>query len=267
MGLAAVLTALLVSALTPVQKARLVVVTSERPGVFAGAAGIRFADQEGGAVKAYRDLPPWRPASGYRTLREAYAAGRATATALRARDVDVDLAPALDLAGGPLGTRQFGRPELGVAFARGLGRLACLKHFPGLGTARYSTDVRPHVDAVVRPADLSPFRAAIRGGARCVMVGHAFYGTRFRASLEPGTYRLLRSTGFTGIAITDSLSIVHDAPVERWARQALRAGADLVLFTNKAHARRAVRALVPLARRGELDAHAARVLAFSWGLS
>ena len=94
------------------------------------------------------------------------------------------------------------------------------------------------------------------------MVGHAFYGTRYRASLEPATYRRLRALGFDGVAITDSLSLVHDAPVERWAPQAVRAGADMVLFTSPAHARRAVRALLPLARRGELDRHVARVLRF-----
>jgi beta-glucosidase-like glycosyl hydrolase len=93
------------------------------------------------------------------------------------------------------------------------------------------------------------------------MVGHAFYGTRYRASLEPGTYRLLRKLGFRGVAITDSLSLVRDAPVERWAPQAIRAGADMVLFTSPAHAARAVRALLPLARTGALDEHVARVLA------
>ena len=64
------------------------------------------------------------------------------------------------------------------------------------------------------------------------MVGHAFYGTRYRASLEPSTYRRLRRLGFDGVAITDSLSLVHDAPVERWAPQAARAGADMLLFTE-----------------------------------
>jgi len=78
----------------------------------------------------------------------------------------------------------------------------------------------------------------------------------------PSTYRLLRRLGFQGIAITDSLSLVHDAPVERWAPQAIRAGADMVLFASPAHARRAVRALLPLARRGELDSHVARVLRY-----
>jgi beta-glucosidase-like glycosyl hydrolase len=63
--------------------------------------------------------------------------------------------------------------------------------------------------------------------------------------------------------MTDSLSFVRSAPVERWAPRAVRAGADLILFTDRGHARRAVAALVPLARRGELDEHVARVLAFA----
>ncbi|MBA3844921.1 MAG: glycoside hydrolase family 3 protein, partial [Actinobacteria bacterium] len=160
---------------------------------------------------------------------------------------------------GPLGSRQFRSGAIARAFARGLGSAACVKHFPGLGTAAYSTDERPHVDAHVRPQDLAPFKAAIAAGVQCVMVGHAFYGTRFRASLEPSTYTRLRRLGFDGIAITDSLSLVHDAPVERWAPQAARAGADMLLFTSPAHARRAVRALLPLARSGALDRHVARI--------
>jgi beta-N-acetylhexosaminidase len=247
-------------ALTPQQKAASVVVTTLRPGVFSGAAGLTFADQEGGAVKALRDAPPWRAASRYANAAEARAAGRATARALRRAGVDVDLAPVFDTSDGPLGSRQFASSGLAVAFAQGLGPAACAKHFPGLGSAEYSTDERPHVDARVRPKDLVPYRVAIRNGLTCVMVGHAFYGTRYRASLEPSTYRRLRALGFDGVAITDSLSLVHDAPVERWAPQAIRAGADLVLFTSPAHARRAVRALVGPARHGELDVHVARIL-------
>ena len=226
-----------------------------------------FADQEGGLVKTFPSLPPWRAAASFGTAAEAYAAGRATGTSLRHAGVDVDLAPVLDRPDGPLGSREFRNPLLGVAFARGLaaaGAGACAKHFPGLGSAAISTDERPHVDAIVRPSDLVPFRAAVRARVPCVMASHAFYARfgRFRASLEPGTYRMLRSLGFRGVAITDSLSLVRAAPVERWAPQAVRAGADLLLFDSPAHARRAIRALVPLARRGELDAHVARVLAF-----
>jgi beta-N-acetylhexosaminidase len=246
--------------LTPVQKAQLVVVTTERPGIFAGAAHIRFADQEGGLVKALPGAPPWRAAAAYTTADEALRAGRETRAGLRRVGVDLAFAPVLDTSDGPLGSRQFRDGSIAVAFARGLGDAACVKHFPGLGSAAHSTDERPHVDAHVRPKDIAPFRAAIRAGVPCVMVGHAFYGTRYRASLEPSTYRRLRRLGFRGIAISDSLSLVRDAPVERWAPQAARAGADMLLFTSAAHARRAVSALVPLARRGELDRHVERIL-------
>jgi beta-glucosidase-like glycosyl hydrolase len=77
---------------------------------------------------------------------------------------------------------------------------------------------------------------------------------------------LLRALGFRGVAITDSLSLVRESPVERWARQAVRAGADLVMFASPAHARRAVKALMPLARAGELDEHVMRVLRWKRGL-
>jgi beta-glucosidase-like glycosyl hydrolase len=262
--------------LTPQQQAALVVVSGlpAPPGV--GGVIVRawdrerprppgavvFADQEGGDVRAFPDAPPASAASAYRSAAEAFGAGRLTARALRARGVDVALAPVLDLRG-PLGSRHFRRPEFGVAFARGLGRAACAKHFPGLGTAAVSTDERPHVDARVRAPELAAFRSAVRAGVPCVMTSNAFYdGAPYRASISPSTYRRLRALGFRGVAITDSLSIVRKAPVERWAPQAIRAGADLLLFTSPAHARRAIRALLPLARAGELDAAVRRVLAF-----
>ena len=95
------------------------------------------------------------------------------------------------------------------------------------------------------------------------MIGHGVYPSlgRRRAVLEPSTYRLLRSLGFEGITITDSLSVVHGRAAV-WAVDAARAGADLLLFTSPADAARAIRALVPLARRGELDARVARILRF-----
>jgi beta-glucosidase-like glycosyl hydrolase len=264
------------AALTPQQKAALVVVSGLPAPRGVGGVLVRrwdrtaprppgaivFVDQEGGDVRAVPDAPPARPASSYRTTAEAFAAGRATRTALRRRGVDVDLAPVLDLRG-PLGSRHFHRPELGLAFARGLGDAGCVKHFPGLGSTPISTDERPHVDGRIRAQDLAPFRAAVRARATCVMTSNAFYdGAPYRASISPDTYRRLRALGFDGIAITDSLSIVRTAPVERWARQAARAGADLLLFTSPAHARRAIAALVPLARNGELDASVARVLRY-----
>lgn len=224
-----------------------------------------FVDQEGGQVRAFSDLPPARDAAAYGTRAEARAAGRAAGRALRRQGVHVDLAPVLDLSEGPLGGRHFASPSLGLAFLRGLDRVkvaGCPKHFPGLGSALLSTDDAPRVRARVVPRELHAFRAAIRSGVRCVMVGHGLYD-RFaggRAVVSPGAYRLLRRLGFEGVAITDSLSVVRGRWPVRWARQAARAGADLLLFTSSADARRAIRALLPLARKGLLDEHVRRIM-------
>ena len=266
-----------VAAMTPHEKAAAVVVAGMPAGPGFGGVLVRqwnteaarprgalvFADQEGGTVKTFRSIAPWRAASAYRSAAEARAAGAATAAALRREGVHASFAPVLDLPDGPLGSRHFARPEFGVAFARGLGRAACVKHFPGLGSTPASTDVA-RVYGVLRSADLAPFRAAIRAGVPCVMVGHAIYprlGPR-RASLEPKTYALLRHLGFRGIAITDSLGILHRPLAPQWAKLALRAGADLVLTTSADDARRMIEGLVPLARAGELDAKLVRVLRY-----
>jgi beta-N-acetylhexosaminidase len=281
LGVAAVLTTVALMALTPQQKAALVVVSGlPAPAGVGGvivqrwdrnaprpAGTLVFVDQEGADVRAFRELPPREAARRIRSKAEAYAAGHATAVALRRLGVQVDLAPVLDLPDGPLGARQYRSPFFGVAFARGLaagGVAACAKHFPGLGTLRVSTDKRPYVRGHVREADLAPYRAAVEADVPCVMVGHGVYpslGPR-RAVLEPSTYRLLReSLGFRGLTITDSLSVVRGHASE-WAVAAARAGADLLLFNSPADARRAIRALLPLARSGELDAHVVRLLHF-----
>jgi beta-N-acetylhexosaminidase len=265
--------------LTPRQKAALVVVSGlPAPRGVAGVlvrgydrraprprSALAFVDQEGGSASAFDDLPPGRSAASFTRSRDAFAAGRATGRALRRAGVDVDLAPVLDLAGGPLGSRHFRSPAFGIEFARGLaaGKAgACAKHFPGLGMARVSTDQSTKVHAVVTPRELAGFRRAIRAGIPCVMVSHAYYRNRGprRASFEPSVYRLLRRTGFKGVAITDSVSVFGSDWAVMTTLAAIRAGADLVLLTNGRDARRAIRALVPLAQRGLLEDRVERVL-------
>jgi len=278
---AALVTAAALIGLTPQQKAGLLVVSGLPAAPFAGGVIVRqwdrdeprprgalvFADQEGGTVKTFPSIAPWHAAGAVRTRAEAYASGVETAHGLRGVGVDVDLAPVLDLPDGPLGSRQFPSPLLGVAFARGLlagGAGTCGKHFPGLGPLPVSTDERLYDRGRLRDADLAPYRAAIEAGIPCVMVGHGIYanvGPR-RAALEPAAYRLLRGLGFDGVAITDSLGVLDSPYAPLWAVEAVRAGADLVLFPKAADAARAIHALVPLARRGELDRHVLRVLRF-----
>ncbi|HUQ23097.1 MAG TPA: glycoside hydrolase family 3 N-terminal domain-containing protein [Gaiellaceae bacterium] len=266
-----------VAAMTPREKAAAVVVAGMPAGPGYGGVLVRqwntelprpkgslvFADQEGGTTKTFRELPPWRAASEYRSSAEAFRAGRETAAVLRQAGVHASFAPVLDLPDGPLGSRHFSRPEYGVAFARGLGRAACAKHFPGLGSTPASTD-EARVYGVLRTEDLRPFRAAIAAGIPCVMVGHAIYprlGPR-RASFEAKTYALLRGLGFDGVAVTDSLGVLGSPYAPYWARLALRAGADLVLTTSARDAERIVDALLPLARAGELDRKLVRVLRY-----
>ena len=268
--------------LTPRQKAALVVVAGlPAPKGVGGVLvqewsrslprprkAIVFVDQEGGTASTFDSLPPGGAAESFGSRRAAFAAGKATGRALGRVGVDVDLAPVVDLAGGPLGSRHFRAPADALAFADGLevgGTGSCPKHFPGLGSARVSTDESPHVRARLLPAETRAFGRAVRGGVECVMVGHAFYrrfGLERRASFNPAAYRFLREQGFEGVAITDSISVFGSDWAVPAAKRAMRAGADLVLLTNGPDATRVVHALIPLARRGALDAHVERVLAY-----
>ena len=265
--------------LTPRQKAALVVVWGLPAPKGAGGVIVQrwslgeprprntlvFVDQEGGTAQTFGRLPPSVPASSYMSVRQAFLSGRRTGRALRRAGAHIDLAPVLDSAGGPLGSRHFRRPAFGVAFARGLaagGAGACVKHFPGLGTAPVSTDESPQVHASVRADELAGFRLAIRAGVPCVMTSHAIYDRfgRRRASFSRRAYRLLRGTGFDGVAMTDSVSVFGSRFAVVSARLAILGGADLVVYTNGRDAGRAIAALVPLARRGGLDEHVERVL-------
>ena len=279
--LAALLAAVTATTLSPLQQASLLVVSGLPVGARTGGVLVQrwnrnqprpsaetvYADQEGGRVRAFPQLAPAADARHVANAADAYESGLETARDLRAAGVDVDLAPVLDLRDGPLGAREFRSPRYGIAFARGLlagGVGACAKHFPGLGSLPVSTDKRLYVRGVARPQDVAPYRDAVEAEIPCVMVGHGIYrnlGTR-RAALDPAAYAYLRSLGFTGVAITDSLGILGSRYAPLWAAEAVRAGADLVLFTSGRDAARAVHALVPLALRGELEVHVRRVLRF-----
>lgn len=164
---------------------------------------------------------------------------------------DLVLAPVADADGGPagsaIGDRSFAATpaeagQRAAAFVEGIRRsgvASTAKHFPGQGGLADS-----HDGTVVSNAPLSQlermaaaaFRPVIDAGVPAVMMSHVTYsalGTR-PASLEPTAYRLLRSLGFEGVAVTDAVGMT--AITSQWtlpeaAVQALRAGADLVLAT------------------------------------
>lgn len=194
---------------------------------------------------------------------------------LAALGVDVDLAPVVDVDGGPargiIGDRAFsGDPdtvtEYGLAFAEGLaaaGVHPTAKHFPGHGLSDVDSHLRlGSVDAPLRvllEEEIPPFAALIEAGVPLVMVNHVAYDAldpNLPASLAAPTYELLRDQGFEGVAITDSVGMgaVHQHwDFDHSVVMAIAAGADAVLVTDGTFSRAMRDALVSAVRSGELD--------------
>jgi len=227
---------------------------ARRPPVF-------MIDEEGGRVDRLRHLIPGLPsvesfAEGDRPAELSAWLGKIIGMALRYFDIEVDLAPVVDIRGesSPKGLerRTFGRDpetviELAGAFMDGLqraGTAACLKHFPGIGIG--SAD--PHYGATVidtsfdelRNRDLVPF-AALGNKAGAIMIGHGTYPKIDEPDLPATlsrriTTELLRDVaGFDGLAITDDMEMhaVSDyGSYESIAERALLAGNDVVMFCS-----------------------------------
>ena len=106
---------------------------------------------------------------------------------------------------------------MGTSFIQGLqagGVAATAKHFPGLGTARTSTDDRAVVLTTSRrslAARLPPFEQAIGAKVDLVMVSNAGYaaydptGTPAVLSRPIVTGLLRQKLGFSGVVISDAL--------------------------------------------------------------
>jgi beta-N-acetylhexosaminidase len=262
----------------------------------AGRPLLVSTDEEGGRVAVLRSLvgraPSPRRLAAQSTPEQVRAHAAAVGGRLAGLGVDLDLAPVLDLddgpAGGIVGDRSFGADPAraaayGLAFARGLadaGVTPVVKHFPGQGRSTADTHRVPAVVpaplADLQATDLVPFQRAVDAGAPVVMLNHLGYAALdgdVPASLSPRAYALLRSTGFRGVAMTDSVGM--GAVNLRWdfpaaAVLAVGAGADAVLATDGAQAVRMRDALVTAVRTGRLpevrlSEAAARVTALAGG--
>jgi beta-N-acetylhexosaminidase len=237
-------------------------------------------DQEGGNVKRLKGGPPdISPADLGKSGDEGQSKdqGQKTGTYLRGLGVNVDLAPVLDISqpqtANTIKSRTFSSDpavvtKVGVAFAQGLqdgGVVATAKHFPGLGRATVSTDVRPVSIAATTQQlqnDLVPFKAAVDAGVGMVMVSTASYptlGAKKPAAFSPTIVQgLLRGRlGFDGVTITDDLeapSVTSTLPPVVAATGALKAGSDMLLYAqNTAASENAFGALVREVKSGQLD--------------
>ena len=211
-------------------------------------------DQEGGIVKRLQSAPPFRSApqiGATGSSRVARSEGLATARSLRARGIDIDFAPVVDV---PASTSSFIAPRafghdprrvarLGGAFADGLQRggvAATLKHFPGLGSAPANTDFATAVVSAPRSRlerELVPYRDA---SARLVMMATAVYPAYHRGTPAAFSRRIVRSLlrddlGYNGLVVTDDLETpavrAYTSPAEGAVRSML-AGVDMALVVG-----------------------------------
>lgn len=212
-------------------------------------------DQEGGPVQRLKSpftlIPPARQLGLAATPAAVEALARQVAQELYLVGVNMNLAPVLDVARGPdcpLWDRSYGPdPQLvaalGTAAIRGYlagGVVPVAKHFPGLGDTVIDSHERLALaksGRAAREQDLFPFRQAVAAGVPAIMTAHLqvpHWDTRpatLSAPILQG--RLRRDLGFDGVIITDDLemgAIATQLPPPQAAREALRAGADLLLI-------------------------------------
>jgi beta-N-acetylhexosaminidase len=219
-----------------------------------------MTDEEGGSVQRLSNLvgplPSARQMAATLSPQQIQQLGLAAGERLRAAGVTVDLAPVLDLDGGPGpsatdpdGTRSFSTNAAtaaadGIAFAQGLiaaGVTPVVKHFPGLGSSTGNTDdgaasTIPY--SQLKSGGLLPFATAVSQGLPAVMVANASVPglTDLPATISSAVIQgvLRQQLHFQGLVMTDSLSAaalsVAGYSVPQAAVAALRAGADLLLF-------------------------------------
>jgi len=141
-----------------------------------------------------------------------------------------------------------GFAEAFISAHRQAGLLTALKHFPGHGSATSdSHEGFVDITRTLQVKELDPFRALVADGyADMVMVAH-LYHARFGidpvsqqpASLNPSWIEgvLRYQLGFQGVVITDDLemgAIRKIFTLRQSVLQAVRAGADVLLFSNTA---------------------------------
>jgi beta-N-acetylhexosaminidase len=227
----------------------------EKPPLF-------MIDEEGGRVDRLRHILPGLPSAeafgeGDKPAELSEWFGKVIGMALRYFDIEINLAPVVDIRGdvAPKGLerRTFGADpetvvELAGAFVRGMqgaGVASCLKHWPGIGNGsgdpHYGeTVIRATLDEMMR-RELVPF-ARLGNEAGSIMIGHGIY-PRVEQDVDlPATLSwrlttdLLRNVvKFDGVAVSDDMEMhaVSDlCSYEEITERALLAGNDVILFCS-----------------------------------
>ncbi|RAG83912.1 hypothetical protein DN069_19310 [Streptacidiphilus pinicola] len=221
-----------------------------------------MTDEEGGDIQRMANLVgslPWPAymAANYSEAQIQQATAQ-VAQKMAAAGVNMDLGPVIDVDGtnaapsaqNPDGWRAFsGDPSVvsrdGVAYMKGMqagGVIPVVKHFPGIGGSSYNSDLGPAYTvpwSSEQQSGMAPFKAAIAAGAPAVMVSNDTVPglTTLPSGLSSAVIdgELKGKLGFKGLVITDALDAkaisAAGYSVPQATVQALRAGADMVMFS------------------------------------
>ena len=223
-------------------------------------------DQEGGAVErltedvGFREIPNAARIAGANSPAEAEAIYARMAAAIADLGFTVNFGPVADINLNPDNQiiarygRAFGTDAETVtaydaafiAAHHEAGLLTALKHFPGHGSSTAdSHEGFVDITKTWQPEELDPYRALIAADqVDMVMVGHLYHADYSDAAQTPSSLSpqwidgVLRSDlGFEGVVISDDLemgAIRDHFSLEQTVTQAVRAGMDVLLFSNTA---------------------------------
>ncbi len=240
-------------------------------------------DQEGGTVARLREgvtaFPGNLALGSAGSSEDAYYQGRITGRELRGHEINMNLAPVLDLysdlGSKSLGLRALGGDpekvsEMGLALIKGMqdeGVIATAKHFPGKGSARVdSHEELPVIKESIqelKQRDVIPFQSAIAAGVKAIMTSHAAYPAFEDGVILPGTASRNLMTGllrdelhFSGILISDDLgmgALRGGYSTEITAINALKAGVDILLLCHDPVAREEVMSALSVGRKKDRE--------------
>lgn len=233
-------------------------------------------DEEGGIVTRVSQNPLLAP-SRFASPSELYRVGgfarirKDTITKSELLDslgLNLNLAPVVDVSTSPsdfMYSRSLGQnakltaqyAETVIEASQGTGVSCTLKHFPGYGNnvdTHTGTAIDTRTLEEIQQNDLLPFRAGIKAGAESVLVSHNVVTSidpETPASLSVPIHQLLRDElGFTGVILTDEITMGALASYDDAAVRALKAGNDLIITRDAVRDFEKLKAAVA---SGELD--------------
>lgn len=215
-------------------------------------------DEEGGSVVRVSSNPKLREQK-FKSPRELYLDGgipliesdtKEKSALLEELGINVNLAPVVDISTNSsdymydrtLGEGQDATSNYAKAVieaSKGYKVSYVLKHFPGYGNNEDThtssvTDDRPL--STLEENDFKPFESAIESKAEAILVNHNIVksiDTTSPASLSASVHNLLRNDlKFTGIIMTDDLSMKATSDIPNVVEKAILAGNDIVIVAD-----------------------------------